>query len=295
MKGTGKSRPTRVAGALILSAGLAILCGHIPCHAQSYGSALLSALPLNTVERYLGPIVPESGIGSTFRSEVCTAISMTSIEAALLDDSRFSDVLDLKDTTLGLDEYPNRYEVSANLRLWRLGLRMAYSNFENRSRLVNRGALDFTGFRLGGDLDAIQLTWLTLGVAADHYFYRPMLKGRLVTWTPADTPNLWDIDISGEEPTTVGPYMRYAPPEILGFPVHFEAFYNIPVGGSKITTYGAALIFRPQIYRFDVAAKIGYERTHLDFSADHVNGAVTRTWDLGMEWSVINGELAVYF
>jgi hypothetical protein len=95
------------------------------------------------------------------------------------------------------------------------------------------------------------------------------------------------------------------PPEILGFPVHAEAFYNIPLSGSKLTSYGLNLVFRPQIYRFDLACKLGVEWANLKFceftQAWDPNGSDFRfpssaqNWELDMGWNFFKVELAAYF
>ncbi len=62
--------------------------------------------------------------------------------------------------------------------------------------------------------------------------------------------------------------MRYVPPEIIGFPVHFEAWFKLPYKGAKLKSYGASLVFRPQIYRFDLCARLMYEKKYLKFGKE---------------------------
>jgi hypothetical protein len=180
-----------------------------------------------------------------------------------------------------------------------------YTNAETRSRRVNGARIDFSGLILGADFDAVQFQWLTLGASIDFYFIDPTLQGKFATnlLDPSGVINTATIDIIGNRPTTLGAYLRYVPPEILGFPVHVEAKYKVPLSGSKLTIYGAALAFRPQIYRFDLSCKLLAEMTHLKFQ----NGAETvshqlpvatlppQTWELDMEWKYFGVEFSVYF
>ena len=103
-----------------------------------------------------------------------------------------------------------------------------------------------------------------------------------------------NIDIAGSKPLTWGLYFRYMPPAILGMPVHFDAFFNSPVTGSKLTSYGATLSFRPQIYRFDLACKLGLEKTNLKFSQFRQTVPPSNV-ELDMEWQMFKLDFAAYF
>ncbi len=271
----------------------ALLCQPLNSMAQSYGSAIFSALPVRSLERYMGPLLPKEGFGNTFRSEAGTSMILGALQEARLkpQDASMAEI-DIRTNSLGLDEYPTAYEAHSTLRLWRLGFRVGYSHFENKSLQIQKGKIISNGFRLGGAFDAIHLDWLTVGVAADHYFYEPQLRGNLVF-----TTNTKDdyFELSAGEPTTVGPYMRYAPPEILGFPMHFECYYNIPVSDTRYSNLGAAFVFRPQIYRFDVSAKLIWERRNLSFSGEQSPAQGDDLWDLSCEWNMLGFEAGVYF
>ncbi len=89
--------------------------------------------------------------------------------------------------------------------------------------------------------------------------------------------------------------LRYVPPEIIGIPMHVEAYYNLPLAGSRLTFYGGSLVFRPQIYRFDLAAKVGLERTYLKFSQSRENALPSQNWEIDMEWDMFKFEVAAYF
>ena len=267
----------------------------VPCYGQSLGSGFASAFPLNSLERYIGPLLPRSGIGATFRSEVCAGPGLGALQNVRLSGTGWQE-RELQGY-LGLDEYPMRYDINSNLRFWRFGVLLGYSFFEtigHRGGIPARsGRVDVTGFRLGGSCDVVQLTWLTAGVAAEHHFFEPGFSGVL---PDNDGTNENRLVVKGAQPTTVGPYLRYVPPDILGFPVHFEAFYDIPVSDTKLTSWGATLAFRPQIYRFDVAAKLTFARKHLGFEgAPELTELPDQRWTMDMQWNMYGVELALYF
>ncbi|MGO9570547.1 MAG: hypothetical protein ACLP5H_23700 [Desulfomonilaceae bacterium] len=207
-------------------------------------------------------------------------------------------------TSAFLDEGPYRYDTYATLRFWRFGARGVYSNAETRSRRVNGAHVDFSGLILGGDVDAVQFQWMTLGSSIDFYFIDPTFQGVFATnpLDPTGVLNNVTIDLKGDRPITWGTYLRYVPPEILGFPVHFEARYIVPLKGSKLTICGASLAFRPQIYRFDVSCKLLAEMTYLKFQNEtQAFPAITappislQNWEVDMEYKYFGVEFAVYF
>jgi hypothetical protein len=280
---------------MILALHLGAWCE--PCRAQSIPSVITSAIPLGGIEKYIGPILPDKGIGSTFRSEVAAAYGISFPQKATLTGSNLGK-LDLLRPSVGeLDAYPVSYSVYTDLRLWRLGFRAKYTDFTTRSRRVNFGRFDMTGLQLGLDFDFIQLQWLTLGASVDFNLIDPRLRG---TFSIPNTANLVTVNLKGDNPHTVGGYARYVPPEILGFPVHVEAFLKFPLTGAKYTHMGAYAVFRPQFYRFDVAAKIGAQKKLLRFETDPISftgtPAVTQeSLKLDMDWNVLSLEMVVYF
>jgi hypothetical protein len=250
----------------------------------------------------VGPIFPAKGLCSTFRSEIGTGFRVGDVVSAKLTGAALGE-LNLRNGAF-LDENPICYDAFANLRFWRFGARGIYSNAETRSRQVNGAHIDFSGLILGGDFDSIQFQWLTVGTSVDFYLINPRLQGVYAT-TPLD-PNgnlrFATIDLAGDRPITWGTYIRYVPPEILGFPVHVEARYIVPLSGSKLTIYGVSLAFRPQIYRFDLSCKLIAEKTHLKFGAEilypqssSVASLTPQTWELDMEWKYFGVEFAAYF
>ena len=102
----------------------------------------------------------------------------------------------------------------------------------------------------------------------------------------------------------MGYYSRYIPPEILGFPVYFESFLNYQVQGSQLMSLGASLVFRPQIYRFDIALRLKFQRLALKFAEETTSSVgppadpsftKPQTWEIDASWNIYGVELAMYF
>ena len=69
---------------------------------------------------------------------------------------------------------------------------------------------------------------------------------------------------------------------------------KLPVRGSKITATGGSLVFRPQIYRFDLGCKINFEKFWLSFEKDYPT-AYGDNWRLDTEWEFYGIQWLVYF
>lgn len=265
--------------------------------AQSWGGGVFS---LGTVESIFGPLLPPCGIGNTFRSEISTGIAAVLLDKALLSGPSGKFDLIAKDAPNQLDEHPTRYDVNLNVRLWRFGFRGTYLNFE--SRQIDR--FDFSGMVLGGDFDVVKWDWLALGAAVDFYFIDPTFRGLAFTTTLLPPPQTYPIvDLKGDRPIQWGGYMRYIPPEILGWPMHFEAFLKVPYKKNPgLTSFGASLVFRPQIYRFDVAAKLSIEKYYFKFKnvaevQSFPSGVLvgSQDWEMNMNWKAFCFDVAIYF
>lgn len=265
-----------------------------PCSAQ-YASG--SLFPLNTLEKYLGPIIPKCGITSSFRSEVGAGIATAVLQGAKITGSSGAtfDLVRYAD----IDKDPQRLDIYANMRIWRFGIHADYWNFDTRSKHRNLGKLDLTGLILGGDVDLVQLEWLAVGARADFYLFDPRFQGALRNPFTKQT-EVESLNIKGDRPITVGPYLRYVPPEILGWPLHLEAYLRLPIKGTSLTSFGGALVFRPQIYRFDIAARLYFEDTWLKFTSGAIDFPTTtaiapQDWKLNAEWHLWGIDFAVYF
>jgi hypothetical protein len=266
---------------------------------------LFSSFPttyvVETIERYIGPVVPPDGVGSTFRSEIGTAFTMTELKSAYLRGESIGE-LDLRDA-FPIDTAPSKIDVHGIFRIWRFGLRFNYQYFESENKGKNLGELDFSGLSVGGDVDLVRKRNTTFGLAADYYFINPKLHGGFhaatVTGYDAQGNPLTGsatLNITGQPPLTAGPYLRFMPPTILGMPMHIEAYYNWPVGGSTLRSYGVRLVFRPQVYRFDIACKLGAGVTHLKFkNKPELSSIDSQEWEIDCRWEHVSLGFAVYF
>jgi len=289
---------------ILMAVGICAL-SVIPCSAGSYGqSALDYFLPLKSIESVVGPIFPSCGLGSSFRSEFRAGVATTEFTGVKLIGANGME-RDLREFS-HLDQAPVRFDLAANLRCWRFAVRGLYTNFGVRSRHQSRATLDLSGLTVGGDFDVVQLEWLTVGARGDISFFEPRFQGRVNDPRAVGEVVLLDnfaLDITGDKPVTVGAYIRYVPPEILNFPLHIEAFGNVPLKGSNWTSFGISLVFRPQIYRFDLACKLRAEKSFLKFSTppDHQlfdNSPLApgfSNWRLELEWSNYGIDFAVFF
>lgn len=269
--------------------------------AQSWGANGLFSL--NSLESVIGPIFPVGGWGNSFRSEIGTGIGVAKFDKATLSSSlgTFDLIRYDPDASRGqdtLDGSPLKYQVKAILRLWRLGLRAAYENFDARTYLAKSGKFDFSGLNLGADFDLVQFNWLSIGLGGDFYFIDPYFRGPILH--PYVPPNVELIDIKGERPINWGAYFRYMPPDILGFPMHVEAYFRLPYRkASSYSSLGASLVFRPQIYRFDVSAKLSFEKSYLKFSGvssvDTANPETLQNWEFNSVWKLFSVDVAIYF
>jgi hypothetical protein len=241
-----------------------------------------------------------------------------------------------------LNGTPNRLDAYVNLRVWRLGLRANYADFLTRSTRPGLGYIDFSGMSVGVDFDIVHREWLTIGIAGDYYFKDPTFNGYVpantvkawqvepdyvgdvlrnypIPWggwkvPPTGKPLNFDGAIAnpgydmfagrirGKRPVTVGYYGRYIPPEILGFPVYFESFLNYKVRGSQLMSFGASLVFRPQIYRFDILTRLKFQRLALKFAEETTSSVgpnasftVPQTWEIDAAWNLYGIEFAIYF
>jgi hypothetical protein len=299
---------------VVLAVAAIVFAAVSPCFAfDTIGSSFGSLVPLKAIESVFGPIFPCNGpVGSTLRSEFGIGIGAAQLTDAYLTGSRGTE-LKLADA-MNLDEGPLRIDIFAHLRYWRLGLRADYRNFEFKNNHRNFGKIEFNGPILSGNFDAVQSGWVTFGVCADYYFIEPRLKGNLLAVSPGTSGRslgTFAMEVKGDRPITAGVYLRHLPPDLLGAPAHIEAWYKFPIiSQTKLTSFGLALVYRPQIYRFDIACRVLVERTNLKFASFLIDpntaarfpfidinnpGIPDQHWEVRMQWDLIGVEFLAYF
>ncbi len=282
-------------------------------HAAWVGPDINSIIPIRSFAPYMSQVLPAMSWGNSFRSEWGLRFTVAEVQTArltgsvagMIDLSPDLDQNDAKDEKLEpyLNGMPVRLDAYATFRVWRVAVRANYTEFTNRANLSTRGYLDFGGFSVGGDFDIIQREWLVAGLCADAYFRDPVFNG-YVPYYPyhANGPHdFFNGEIKGTHPITVGYYLRYVPPEILGMPVYFETFLNYPVKGAYYASIGASLVFRPQIYRFDILARLKFQRVNLGFDEDTVStvgppdNVLPQNWKIEAAWNFYGLEFGMYF
>jgi hypothetical protein len=268
---------------------------------EGFASALCSSSMLKSIESVTGPLFPCGSIATTFRSEWGTGIVNAGVAGAKLtgsaaDGTSFGQV-DLRDAA-HLETNAFLVDFYANLRLWRFGLRGGYAFHEARSRKIDFTKIDLSAYSVRGEFDLVQNCWLAVGPSVDYYFNDPRFEGSVQPVAPGPT---YTVNVRGDRPIALGGYMRYVPPEIIGWPMHFEAWFKMPFKGAKLKSYGASFAFRPQIYRFDLCTRLIAEKKYLKFGKEpdsdyHHSGNLERQkWEVDTEWDFFGVEVAAYF
>jgi hypothetical protein len=268
---------TTLVAVVAIACGLLTAPGVEVCSAQSVEDIVYGGM--GYVQEYLGPFLPPDSFCNTFRSEIGAGAGFGGAsEIRLIPESAIDPILDLRNSPL--NENPVKYTAYGAFRFWRLGARVEYERLqsdENGNSGGQRLLYDFSPLKLGGDVDIVVRPWWSLGVSGDYYLSGPILDGRIKR-------DSWDFSISlrGERPITIGAYVRYTPPDILNMPLHFEARGEWPIEGTKVESYSAWLVFRPQIYRFDAGIRLGLQKRFVTFSAvpdnfNAIGGAPTAT------------------
>ncbi len=120
-----KNPTLRAAFCVVMVLGIAAS----PVFAQSF---------LSSIESIIGPVVPSCGLASTFRSEVGTALSVVKLDKLQLSDGQLpAGVSSVALQHLAnLDETPLRFDAYVNFRLWRMGARAQWIQFEEEAEGV---------------------------------------------------------------------------------------------------------------------------------------------------------------
>jgi hypothetical protein len=293
--------------------------------AQVPDFGLGSIVPFKSLQTFFGPLFPATCIGDTFRSEFGVAVSVPIFDkitlsgnpnngASTIGQYNYNNITLVDNSpytppdptgTAGwepivmaqsLDGDPVVYDFFAKFRAWRFAGKVDYSIFESRGRRVDGSGFFFNPVILSGDVDIIQGPWFTAGICMKVYICKPYFKyyNLYPNFNSAQSdPKPINMSFEAQSPWTFGGYLRYVPPEVLGIPLHFEAYADFPVKGSPLTTLGAAVVFRPQVYRFDLFTRIKAERSILTMTGDDSNYAMS--WNLNLRWYLYGAEFGIYF
>ncbi|MGC8602308.1 MAG: hypothetical protein ACP5VS_01320 [Desulfomonilaceae bacterium] len=301
-----------------------------------------SLVPFNSLQSFFGPLLPPKGFGDTFRSEFGLGLSVAVFDKiglsgegagptgsaskqtynniSLLDNYPYSppdptQTAGWEPIVMGqsIDGEPLVYDFFAKFRVWRFAANIDYCFFESRGRRTDGSGFFFNPVILSGEVDIIHGQWFSAGLSLKSFISKPNFKYYYLypnfnSNQPGPTPiNVW---FEGRTPWTFGAYFRYIPPDILGFPFHVEAYADFPVKGSLLTTYGTAVVFRPQMYRFDLFSKIKAERSTFTLSSDTIPFSVNTqngnpsnypianynmSWNLNLRWYLYGVEFGIYF
>ncbi len=75
--------------------------------------------------------------------------------------------------------------------------------------------------------------------------------------------------------------------------MHLEAWADFPLKGSPYKSYGASVVFRPQIYRFDLFTRLKME--YATFNLSSIDSSNNGPWDLELQWILYGAEFGIYF
>jgi len=292
-----------------------VALGQSHCEAQGTDFGFGSLLPLKSIESVFGPLLPANGIGDTFRSEFGIGLTTPIFQKIVLNgggtsydlkidsgtDAQYREYVDDEGNyhikyvsdVRSIDGGPMVYDFFAKFRAWRFAAKADYQIFEARSRRADRGGFFFNSVILSGDVDIIQGPWFAAGIRAKFFLSKPYFQFANFPIRLYEPRLDQYIVFDGDAPRTLGPYIRYVPPEIIGIPVHFEAWIDFPLKGSSYTSYAGALVFRPQIYRFDLFTRLKFERT--TFIVSGADSATNKSWDLNLVWNLYGAEFGIYF
>ncbi len=158
---------------------------------------------------------------------------------------------------------------------------IAYPTVPDNQTVTGVTDLEYSGVRLGGDLDLVRSKTSRVGLDLDYQFYAP-------TFTQTIQP-LAPISVVGENPFTLGAHAVYNPVRNLwGISGIFEIRGRWTVSGASVTDMDASLGLKsPETVLGSVALKSGYRRTAIEFNDSQNNfETVLSGWF---------GELAYYY
>jgi len=168
---------------------------------------------------------------------------------------------------------------------FQLGRFSSRTYFERREFLGNRvetgtnadAALDYWGWRQGGDIDIFLGNKSRVGLNVDYSFYGPVFTIFKDTGSSSTPP----LKIKGPNQSwTLGAHAVYNPTwNIFGMSAVAEAWARWPIGGTSVTDYQVSGGLKwPDTVLGSFSVQAGYRSTSVSFSEDS-KGNVNATWD----------------
>ena len=159
----------------------------------------------------------------------------------------------------------------------------------NSDLIYSVARLEYSGIRLGGDIDLFRWNGSRVGIDFDYDVYHPIFSESFTAW-PIDQVTKAGKIIEGEAAMTIGIHGEYSPTfTYYGMNPVFDANIRFPLRETKVTDFrvGAGVRFLETVLG-TWALKLGYRRTNLDFRESLV-GRVETTF------GGFFGELAYYY
>jgi hypothetical protein len=155
------------------------------------------------------------------------------------------------------------------------------SHVQNNPQLTGRTEFEYSGVRIGGDLDLVRKRTSRVGIDMDYQFYRPVFTQTIRPQAAAQ--------VIGDNPLTMGAHAVYNPiTNLWGISGIFEIRGRWSVSGASIADMDASIgVKSPETVLGSVALKSGYRRTAIEFNDNQNNfETVLSGWF---------GELAYYY
>lgn len=152
---------------------------------------------------------------------------------------------------------------------------------QNNPLVAGRADLDYSGVRVGVDLDLVRKRTSRVGIDMDYQFYRPV-------FTQTISPQA-AVQVSGDNPFTMGAHAVYNPiTNLWGLSGILEIGGRWTLVGASVTDMDASIgVKSPETVLGSVALKSGYRRTAIEFTDSQNNfETVLSGWF---------GELAYYY
>gem|GEM_PF-380524 len=155
------------------------------------------------------------------------------------------------------------------------------SHVQNNPLLTGRADLEYSGVRIGVDLDLVRKRTSRVGIDVDYQFYKPVFTQTIHPQAAAQ--------VIGDNPFTMGAHAVYNPiTNLWGMSGILEIRGRWSLSGASVTDMDASIgVKSPETVLGSVALKSGYRRTAIEFT-DNQNNFETAL----SGWF---GELAYYY